>query len=201
MPHTQGAAADYMIVKESMLRRVAEGLSLRAAALAEPLSVGLHALVVSGGVAAARVLVIGAGPIGLLTAVAAKAHGAAMVAVSDRLAGPLERARALGVDSTYGPDDALPEESFDLAFECAGVAAATNAAIVALRRGGILTQVGISSGANTIDLGRIVSKELQLRGSFRFNDEIGDALTLLRAHPEIADVVTHVLPLEQAEEQ
>ena len=199
MPHTQGAAADYMLVRESMLRRVPEGLSLQAAALAEPLSVGLHALVVSGGVAGARVLVVGAGPIGLVTAVAAKAAGSATVAVSDRLNGPLERAQTLGVDAVYGSDDELPEEGFDVAVECAGVAAATNAAIIAVRRGGIVTQVGISSGLNAVDLGRIVSKELQLRGSFRFNDEIGDALALLRARPEIAGVVTHVVSLEDAE--
>jgi len=199
MPHTQGAAADYLLVRQSMLRQVPDGLSLEAAALAEPLSVGLHALTVAGGVAGAEVLVIGAGPIGLLTALGAQAGGAASVAVSDRLPGPLERAAALGLDSCFGPADEVPDEAFDVVFECAGVAAATNAAIAAVRRAGIVTQVGIGSGTGAVDLGRIVSKELQLRGSFRFNDEIADALTLLSTNPEITGVVTHVFAPEEAE--
>jgi len=192
-PHTQGGMSEYLLVDASMVRVLPDGLSTRDAALAEPLAVGLHAINVAGGVDGARVLVSGSGPIGLLVAAGALASGAASVACSDVLTGPLARARDLGVHATYrvGVDE-IPDEAFDVVFECSGAPAAVNGAIRAVRRAGVIAQVGMmSAGPKPIELAALISKEAQLRGCFRFRDEVDAALVLLARDPGIARVVTH----------
>ncbi|MCL3863148.1 zinc-binding dehydrogenase [Actinotalea sp. K2] len=202
MPHTQGGMSEYLLVAREAIRVLPPTLPLRRAALAEPLAVGLHAVAVAGGVGGRRVLVSGSGPIGLLAAAAALASGAAEVVCTDVLPGPLERARALGVQGTVQVgQESLPESHFDVAIECSGAAPAISAAIVAVRRAGILVQVGMmAAGPHPIALAPLVAKEIQLRGSFRFNDEIDEAVRLLDSTPSIEAVVTHELPASSAVE-
>lgn len=192
-PHTQGAGADFIVVRDDQIRVLPEQLSLSTAALAEPLGVGLHAIAQAGGVAGARVLVSGAGPIGLLAAGAALAQGAAEVSCSDVLPEPLDRARALGVTRTYQvTEEELPAEAFDIVLECSGSPRAVPAAIRALARGGTLVQAGmVPSGEVPVDLARITACELRIIGTFRFHTEIDDAILMLAAHPELAEVITH----------
>lgn len=199
-PHTQGGMSEYLVVGRDMLRVLPASLPLRRAALAEPLAVGLHALAVAGGVAGRRVLVSGAGPIGLLSAAAALAHGAASVVATDVLAGPLERAATLGVTGTshIGADE-LPADAFDIVLECSGAPGALTAATAAARRAGIVVQVGmLPDEARALNLAPLVAKELQLRGTFRFDDEIDEAVRLLDETPSIERVITHELPADQA---
>ena len=199
-PHTQGAMVEYMVVERSMLRRLPENLSLEAAALCEPLAVGIHAINIAGGVAGKRVLVSGAGPIGLLAAAAAKLLGAAHVTASDVLDGPLSRAVAVGVDATSKVSElALPNEEFDIVLECSGVPRAISAAIAAVARAGVVVQVGmLGAGDQPIALAPLISKEVQLRGTFRFNTEIDDAITMLAEHPDLDKVITHTFALQDA---
>jgi len=201
-PHTQGGMSEHLVVRRDMVRMLPEGVSLRRAALAEPLAVALHGLNVAGDVAGRRVLVSGSGPIGLLAAAAALARGAAEVVSTDVLEGPLERARRLGVHGTVRVGaEQVPPLAFDVVLECSGAPAATSAALVGARRGAVVVQVGmVPDEARPVNLAPLVSKELQLRGSFRFADELDEALELLAAHPGIEDVVTHVLPAERAAE-
>lgn len=201
-PHTQGGASEYMLVRLDQLRALPEGLDLQAAALAEPLAVGLHGIAIAGGVQGARVLVSGSGPIGLLAAAAALALGAEEVTCSDVIDEPLQRATGLGVHQTVNVATAkLPAEHYDVVLECSGAPVATNAALGALRRAGVLVQVGMmASGPQGIDVASIISKELQLRGTFRFNDEIDQAVELLAANPSIAGVITDVVAADRAAE-
>jgi len=197
-PHTQGGMSEFLVVEVPMVRVLPAGVSVRDAALAEPLAVALHAINVAGGVAGARVLVLGSGPIGLLVAAGALASGAESVACSDVLTGPLQRARELGVQATYqvGVDE-IPDEAFDAVFECSGVPAAVSSSIRAVRRAGVIAQVGMmSAGPKPIELATLISKEAQLRGCFRFREEIDAALDLLALDPGIARVVTHEVPAE-----
>ena len=197
-PHTQGGMSEYLVVEAGMVRVLPAGLSVRDAALAEPLAVALHAIKVAGGLDGDRVLVSGSGPIGLLVAAGALASGAVSVASSDVLTGPLGRARDLGVHATFRVGiDEVPDEAFDVVFECSGVPAAVNAAFRAVRRAGVVAQVGMmSAGPKPIELATLLSKEAQLRGCFRFRDEIDAALDLLARDPGIARVVTHEGPAD-----
>ena len=121
------------------------------------------------------------------------------VAVSQ---GPLERARALGVHGTVRVGaEQIPSGAFDVVLECSGVPAAVSPALVGARRGGVVVQVGmVPDEARPVNLAPLVSKELQLRGSFRFDDEIDEAIGLLADRPGIEDVVTHEFPADRAVE-
>lgn len=201
-PHTQGGMCEFLLVTQSMVRVLPETLPLRRAALAEPLAVAMHGIALADGVEGKNVLVTGSGPIGLLTAAAALAGGAAEVISTDVLAGPLERARALGVHRTIDVTTAeLPAEAFDVVLECSSVPASINAALVAARRAGTYVQIGmLPDEPRGINLAPMISKELTVHGSFRFKDEIDAAIALLNSEPGIEQVVTHEIPADHAVE-
>ncbi|KQQ08740.1 zinc-binding dehydrogenase [Rathayibacter sp. Leaf296] len=201
-PHTQGAMAEYLLVDASMVRILPQGLPVLRAVLAEPLAVGLHAVARAGSVHGARVLISGAGPIGLLTAAAASAAGASSVVVSDVLAEPLALALTIGAHETrHVGVDTIEADSFDVVFECSGAAAAISSAVIAVRRRGTVVQVGmVPAEARPVALAPLISKEVTLIGVFRFLDEIDEALLLLAQRPEIEAVVTHVLPVEDVQQ-
>ncbi len=194
-PHTQGALAELLLMPRYALRRLPEGLDLKRAALAEPLAVALHACTLAGDLSGKSVVVSGAGPIGLLAAFAARARGAARVAVSDVLTGPLARAGALGFEETYRAGvDALPSGAFDVALECSAARSSIAACIDALKPRGVLAQVGmLPARPLELTLNALVSKELTWVGCFRFNDEVDEAVELLAAHPEADAVISHVV--------
>ena len=201
-PHTQGGMSEYLLVRKDMVRVLPKGLSLERAALAEPLAVALHAIHISGGVKGKRVLISGSGPIGLLGAAAALAKGAKEVTSTDVLTGPLKRARQLGVQKTIhvGVEE-IPEMAYDIVFECSGVPAAVSSALVAARRAGIVVQVGmLPNETKPINLSPLISKEVEYRGCFRFDNEIDDAITLLANDPNIQKVITHIVEASQVVE-
>ena len=201
-PHTQGAAAEYVIFRKDMLRALPLSLSTKVAALAEPLAVGLHAINVAKGVSGKKIFISGSGPIGLLLIAAAKTLGASEIASSDLLDGPLARARNLGATTSFKVGaDALPENYFDIVFECSGVARAISSALTAVRRGGVVVQVGmLGAGGHEVAIAPLVSKEIQLRGTFRFKDEIDQAIETLANNPWIAATITHTYPMDKAVE-
>lgn len=199
-PHTQGGMAQYRVVKDFMIRVLPEGLSTETASLAEPMAVALHAIRLAGGVQGKKVLVSGSGPIGLCIAASAVAKGAAEVTASDVLQGPLDRAKAAGAQHTINVvTNPLPVMAYDLVFECSGVAAAISPALAAVRRAGTVVQVGMLPNEKVgINLAPFVSKEVTYLASFRFDDEIDEAIRLLADNPRIASVITHVVPADRA---
>jgi L-idonate 5-dehydrogenase len=201
-PHRQGGAAEYLIVDEGMVRVLPDGLPLERAALAEPLAVALHAASLADGVAGGRVLVIGAGPIGLLVLAAAARAGAETIDASDVRDEALQRAKALGADELLLVGrDAVPDESYDVVFECSGAPVALSQAIRAARRGGSIVQVGMLPNADiAVNLAPMLAKELTLRGAFRFSSEIDDAIALLSETDRLDAVVTHVIDASDAVE-
>jgi len=201
-PHTQGGMAQFRVVKDFMIRVLPEGLSTETASLAEPMAVALHAIRLAGGVQGKKVLVSGSGPIGLCVAASAVAKGAAEVTASDVLQGPLDRAKAAGAQHTINVvTEQVPVMAYDLVFECSGVAAAISPALAAVRRAGTVVQVGMLPNEKVgVNLAPFVSKEVTYLGSFRFDNEIDEAIELLAGNPRIASVITHVVPADQAVE-
>ncbi|HSO95361.1 MAG TPA: alcohol dehydrogenase catalytic domain-containing protein, partial [Acidimicrobiia bacterium] len=129
--HADGAFAEYTLSDERGLRRVPNGMSLRAAALAEPLAVALHGLTRGGVHAGQRLLVTGAGPIGSLSVAAARARGVTDIVVSEPH--PFRRALAERLGAVAVEPDTLVaprspgdtvDEPFDVALECSGHAVA-----------------------------------------------------------------------------
>ncbi|MFF8355939.1 L-idonate 5-dehydrogenase [Streptomyces chartreusis] len=203
-PHVQGGFAARVVVPADQLRPLPAGLDLRRAALAEPLSVALHAVRRAGDVAGRHVLVTGAGPIGCLVVAAAKAAGAASVTVTDLLPAALQYARAAGADTVVRadePDDAGWPAEVDVAIEASGVAAGLDTCLRLVRRGGVVVQLGmLPSGQSPFAGNLVVSREIELRGAFRFDTEFDAALELLAVEGSFDGLVSAVVPVRRAEE-
>ncbi|GGV68137.1 L-idonate 5-dehydrogenase [Streptomyces massasporeus] len=202
-PHVQGGFAAQVVVPAEQVRPLPAGLDLRRAALAEPLSVALHALRRAGDVRGRHVLVTGAGPIGCLVVAAAKAAGAARVTVTDLLPAALAYASAAGADTLVRADDPTdrgwPAE-VDAAVEASGVAAGLDTCLRLVRRGGVLVQLGmLPPGPSPFAGNLVVSREIELRGAFRFDGEFDEALTLLTAEPLFDELISAVVPARDAE--
>lgn len=204
-PHIQGAFREYLVA-DARQCVVATGLTEAEAALAEPLSVVLHAAKRGGDMMGKRVLVTGCGPIGLLAVIVAKAAGAEQVVATDMTSFTLEMAKKVGADVTHNVSkevNALEVYSsdkgqFDLLFECSGVASALAGAVPAIKPRGIVMQLGLG-GDMTLPMQAITAKELELRGSFRFHAEFFNAVSLMRAGLlDVKPLVTHTLPIDEA---
>lgn len=196
MPHVDGGFAQFLVVGAGQARPLPPGLSLRDAAVTEPLAVAVHAVARAGPVSGARVLVTGAGPIGVLTTAVARAAGAAEVIVSDILDEPLAVARAVGATGTVRadrPDDPGWPIEVDVVIEASGAAAGLDSALARVRRGGVVVQVGMLPPGRTAFAGNtLVTREIDLRGAFRYGEEFDEALRLLAGGLPVAGVVTAV---------
>jgi L-idonate 5-dehydrogenase len=204
-PHIQGAFRQEIVAHVAQCVD-ATGLGPGAAAMAEPLAVCLHGVNRAGGVQGKRVLVTGCGPIGLLTVLAAKAGGAQEIVVTDIGAFVLEKAREVGADRALNvaddPDALAPwragKGQFDVQFECSGAASAVAAGIAALRPRGVLVQLGLG-GDMGLPMQAMTAKEIDLRGSFRFHEEFGEAVRLMQSGAiDVAPLITHEFPLSAA---
>ncbi|MFJ5262972.1 L-idonate 5-dehydrogenase [Streptomyces sp. NPDC088387] len=202
-PHVQGGFAQFRAVPAEQLRPLPGGLDLRRAALAEPLSVALHAVRRAGPVAGRHVLVTGAGPIGCLVVAAAKAAGADRVTVTDLLPEALRYASVAGADTLVradDPSDAGWPAEVDVAVEASGVAAGLDTCLRLVRRGGVVVQLGmLPPGQSPFAGNLVVSREIELRGAFRFDTEFDDALALLTAGPSFDGLISAVVPVRAAE--
>lgn len=200
-PHMQGGFASLFDATPAQCVRVPDHVPFRVAALAEPLAVCLHAVKRAGNVLSRHALIVGAGPIGLLTMIAARHAGLARATVADIACGPLEYAARLGADETIDVEaqaDALigraGSAAIDIAFEASGTAAGLATAIQAVRRGGTVVQIGnLPGGVLPVPANAVMAKELDVFGSFRFGAEFTIAVDL------IATGAINVSPLISAE--
>ncbi|WEO98383.1 L-idonate 5-dehydrogenase [Streptomyces sp. FXJ1.172] len=201
-PHVQGAFAAQVAVPVGQLRELPDGLGLRRAALAEPLSVALHAVRRAGDVSGRHVLVTGAGPIGCLVVAAAKAAGAARVTVTDLVPQALGYAAVAGADTLVradDPEDAGRPDEVDVAVEASGAAAGLDTCLRHVRRAGVVVQLGmLPPGPSPFAGNLLVSREIELRGAFRFDAEFDDALRLLAAEGKFDGLVSGVVPVRAA---
>lgn len=211
-PHEQGMFRDRIAIGAGQCHVIAPGVSMAAAACAEPLAVCLRALGRAegriGSLKGKRVLVTGAGPIGALCAALAARQGAAEVVVTDLQDATLAVARRMGATATINVrtdagalDPWLADKGrFDLTFECSAAAPAIRQAILATRPMGTIIQVGVT-GDTAIPLNLLVGKEIGLIGTHRFDAEFGQAVELInQAALPLEQMVTQSFPLEQAAE-
>lgn len=204
-PHIQGAFREYLVVDAAQCA-VADGLSAAEAAMAEPLSVVLHAAKGAGNLMGKRILVTGCGPIGMLAIMVARAAGAVEIVATDVAPFTLAKAREVGADTTHNvaeetdPFSAYSADKghFDVLFECSGVAAALASTIPALRPRATIMQLGLG-GDMTLPVQAMTAKELQLRGSFRFHEEFFTAVKMMqRGRLDVKPLITHSFSITEA---
>jgi len=206
MPHVQGGFREHVTVDAAQALPIDDRLSTGEAAMAEPLAVCLHAASQAGPLLGKRILVTGCGPIGALMVVVARFGGAAEIVVTDIADAPLAIARQLGasraVNSASAPAALDPYRAgkgvFDVLFEASGNQTALRSALDLMRPGGVIVQLGLGGEMN-LPVNTIVTKELQLRGTFRFDPEFELALRLMgEGLIDVKPLITASLPFDAA---
>jgi L-idonate 5-dehydrogenase len=207
MPHVQGAFRQSLVALESQCHRIASDVSLEEAAFAEPFAVTLHAIARAGPLTNRNVLVTGCGPIGALAIIAARAHGARDITATDISDYTLGLARHIGADRSINvakqSQDLAPlkanKGTFDVMIEASGNEQAILTGLEVLKPHGILVQLGLG-GNIAVPQNLVVSKEIEIRGSFRFHEEFALAVDLInRRRVDLKPLLTEVLSLDQAE--
>lgn len=205
-PHVDGGFAEYVIAPAANCHVLPDGLGWAEAAMTEPLSVAVHAVMRSGGVAGKSVLVTGGGAIGQLTALVARAFGATVVILADIAAFPRDLAIDLGADGSLDAADPAAIEQglarvpggFHVVFEASGAPQAVPLAIALARRGATIVQIGTLPADVAAPLNTIMARELSYVGSFRFANAFGVALDLMASgRVDVSRLVNVVMPLDQ----
>lgn len=186
----RGAFAEFTAAPSATLLALPEGLEPRAATLAEPLAVALHGIHRSGVRAGQRALVLGAGPIGALSIAALRAMRVDDVTCAEPGERRRDLARAVGAIAVVHPadlvvpsiaePDLVVDGAVDVVLECSGTAAAMEAGLAQLVRGGTLVLVGAGMEPPRFDPNRILLNELVITGAFAYDhDGVERALELL----------------------
>jgi len=182
-----GAFRQYMSVPANRLLRIPDSLSTREAALTEPLAIAIHMVNLSGADEEDRVLVTGAGPVGLLTIAVLRARGIGDITVSEPSQKRREHAERVGATRAIHPDElqagpmGRPVESpYSIVFECSGNAHGIEAAIDQLDYAGTLVLAGTGHDLPRLNHNRMIVLELVVLGAYNYDaDGFAPALDLL----------------------
>ena len=203
-PPVDGAFCQYVVLHEAFAHPVPDVLSEDAAALIEPLSVAVWACRKARVAPGSRVLVTGAGPVGLLCLQAAHAFGADAVMVSDvnpvrlRLAGELGATGTIDVGAGSLADAGIEP---DVLLECSGFPPAIGAAIRTVARAGRVVLVGMGGDEIPLPLAHLQTRELEVTGTFRYANTWPAAIELAASgRVELDALVTGHYPLAEVEQ-
>jgi len=180
-PPIDGTFCDYLCINENYVFPIPDSLSFAHAALAEPLAVAIHSINRARMRPGDTGVIIGAGPIGLLTLQAFKAAGGGRVICVDLLEKRLEMATKLGAGEVMTPNQCKPLQNIgDVIFETAGSKAATAELFRLAKHGGRVIQVGWPDGNNVeLDVAALMDKELDYIGVNRYANVFETAVTWL----------------------
>lgn len=196
-PPVDGAFATHVVTHSDFAHDVPDDLDDDEAALMEPLAVAMWAVEKAAVTVRDRVLVSGAGPIGLLVLQVARAAGAE-VSVSDVAGDRLVAAAQAGAAATIDvSEDELPS-GFTVLIECSGVGAAISTGLAALGPAGRAVLVGMSTdGKTSVPLDVIQSREITITGTFRYAHQYPAAIALAASgRIDLRRLVTSIHPLE-----
>jgi L-iditol 2-dehydrogenase len=205
-PPVDGSFAEYVVIPAHRAHPVPDSLSDEAAALIEPLSVALHAAGKADIGPGTRVLVSGAGPVGLLCLQVALARGASAVVVTDVMALRREAATEYGATATVDANDhdtalAAVGEALgqaDVVLECTGVQPAIDLAVAATAPAATVVLVGTGASV-TLPLDLVQARELVVKGTFRYAHVYPAAIELAASgRIRLDSMVTSHHPLEDA---
>ncbi|EZA47058.1 hypothetical protein DMN91_000736 [Ooceraea biroi] len=193
--------------------KLPDHVSLEEGALLEPLSVGVHACKRAGIGIDSKVLILGAGPIGLVTLLVAKAMGANKVVITDIIENRLNMAKKLGADATYLVQKDRSEKDVvadihrifgdepNRTIDASGAQASIRLAILATRSGGMVVLVGNSAPEVQIPLINALTREVDIRGIFRYANDYGDALELVASGKvNVKPLITHNYKIEETKQ-
>ncbi|WP_380872943.1 threonine dehydrogenase [Sphingomonas sp. DBB INV C78] len=211
----EGAFAPYLLVRNATvggaIHKIPDDMGFDRAALAEPLSVGLHAVNRSGAKPGDKVVLFGAGPIGLGILLFLKQRGVTDVAVVDMTEQRLERARQLGATVTINPaaenvEAALgrafgagdvfgwPVVHANLWFEVTGAAPALQSIIAMAPFHATMVVVAVHHDPVPVNFQMALGKEMSIITSMAYPDEFPDVIATLDSGVDVAPMISHRLP-------
>jgi len=206
-----GGMAEYVAVPTSTLVKVPEGLSLNAAAISQPLAVGLHAARRSGVRDGDKVLLIGAGAIGTFVLAGLKKLFKADVIVLDFAGSRLERATRLGADHTVevgenasaDVQNIVGDAGIDVIIEASGAPGQLQFAVDLVKRGGIILQVGLPATKQEINVHKLVMSEINIQTTLAHvcDQDLGLALEILGTTNLADELIEGVYPLSEISNQ
>jgi (R,R)-butanediol dehydrogenase / meso-butanediol dehydrogenase / diacetyl reductase len=173
-----GALANFAVVKEVQVAVLPDGVSDLEGAVIEPACVAAYGVDWAGVTGGDIVLVTGAGPIGVLSAMYASAIGAATVVIAEPNPNRAALARAMDIGPVIDPTDAGFADAIgdltagigvDLAVECSGTAPGLTTAITSTRARGQVVQTGLHTAPAAVDMMLVANKEISVKGSWCYN--------------------------------
>lgn len=214
-PPIDGTLAKYYVLPEDFCYKVPESISLQEAAVMEPLGVAVHIVRQAAVSPGQSVVVFGAGPVGLLCCAVARAFGATKVIAVDIQAGRLNFAKQYAATATFEPAKTTSAENAqrlvdendiapgaDAVIEASGAEPSVHTGIHALRAGGTYVQGGMGRSEVTFPIMAACTKELNIRGSFRYGS--GDyklAVGLVASGKiNVKDLITSTVDFHNAEQ-
>ncbi len=194
-----GSVAEYVAVPENIVFPLSTSIEHEVAPLIEPFACVLHALERAPDWRDQETVIFGAGSIGLMAVILARAEGAAGVRVVELNPGRREAALALGALQAVTSVDELSVAEFDLAIDATGHPAAIGAALGALGTRGRLVQMGVASPTATIPLNPydVFAKELSIIGSNSLAEKYAEsAERMVDLQGELGGLITSTFSLE-----
>ncbi|OQU99469.1 Alcohol dehydrogenase GroES-like domain-containing protein [Cladophialophora immunda] len=177
---TGGGFAEYVCVAQQTVHSLPENIPLDVGALVEPLAVAWHAVKISKIEPGQTAMIMGAGPIGLAILLSLQAFGVQSILVSELSPQRIARAQEFGASAIFDPSKtdlsgALREfgeaEGPHVVFECAGVAKSFEGALISVRPGGVVVNVGMFERPVTFDPNMILRKEITYQGALIYSSE------------------------------
>ena len=202
--HRDGGMAKYVSVPPAVLHRVPDSVTGLQAAFVEPLAVAMRLVRVAGFRVGGTAVVLGGGPIGLLTLQVLRRAGVSHVTVVEPSGSRREMAGRLGADATIDPRADDPAKVFgsdlarpEYAFECSGIPSGLRTCAALVRPGGTVAVVGISPGRMELDPTDFIFKELVVRASIAYVEEFPLAIRLLEQGAiDVETMTTQVIELD-----
>ncbi len=197
-----GGMADFVTLPLKNLIRLSANMDAQTGALVEPLAVAVHGVSRSPIKEAQTIAVIGAGPIGLLTALVAQFSGSARVIIADVLASRIALARSVGLNAVTAGEEmtelvasTTDGEGADLVFECAGVSGSAVSMTQLARCRGTIVNLGVFKKPAEVDLQALNFKEITLIGSRVYTKQ--DFMTAIEFAGKLplGSIVTDTFPL------
>ncbi len=210
-PPYDGAFCEYIAMRADLVFPIPDSMSYETAALIEPFSVGIHAISRGKLQSGETVVIMGMGPIGLVTAAAAKMAGAKTIIGVDLEQSRLDVAKEMGATHTINlSEDNLDDKvmkytngvGVDLAIETAGNPKAVQGTISSVKRGGRVVIVGMSPQDEVpVSISKIIDKEIDLMGVFRYHHTYPKAIEMLSSKEvDIEKMITNQYQLTDVKE-
>ncbi|RDW76982.1 putative sorbitol dehydrogenase-2 [Coleophoma cylindrospora] len=220
-PHFQGTLQEFIHQEAEFCYKLPENVPLEMGAILEPLSVAMHSSRRANLAPKSKVLIFGAGAVGLLCAATAKVNGASEVIIADiqgdrvdfaiknkfadaGIVVPMKRPQTIEDKLAFAKEvAAMASEKFqagsgteaDAVFECTGVESCFQASIFATRAGGVIMAVGMGNPIQTLPISAAMLREIDIRGSFRYANTYTDAIALVASNnpalPDLSTLISH----------